>query len=146
MRANGYINEYIFTCTASNIAGGNIRRITIEIDIKLIAVSTPIVKSLGFTNIDIMWSEYGLSDYVIHYDICVGISNERGCVLGFQTTNTEYLIENLEKDTLYNITIVAVTEFGRSPASETLSVETTIPGMHYYNYSRQSLILTSGNR
>ena len=125
------VGEYII-CTASNTAGRDSRSITITINIELTTASSPIVKGGGATFIEIMWSEYSIPDYVVSYEICVKIANEGDCVQRIKTTATDYLIENLETDMLYRITVVVVTEFGRSPASKPLAVEISDSGIQSY--------------
>ena len=114
-----------------NTAGEDNRTITVRIAIELAAASTPTLKSVGITYIDITWSQYAHSNYVISYEICVKTSDQGDCVLKLETENTEYLIENLQGDTTYRISIVVVTEFGRTPASEILTVGTHNPGLFH---------------
>ena len=135
LSAERFVDEYIFTCTANNTVGRDIIKITVVIKIELVAAPTPILKRIGYTYVDIIWSEYVLSDYVSSFEICVLNSDESKCVAEFQAANTEYSIKNLMESTGYNITIVALTRFGRSPVSDTLFVHTNNPGMQYCQIS-----------
>ena len=112
-----------------NTAGEDNRTITVRIAIELAAASTPTRKSVGITYIDITWSQYAHSNYIISYEICVKASDQGDCVLMLETEDIAYLIESLQEDTTYRISIVVVTELGRTPASEILTVKTKTIGM-----------------
>ena len=55
---------------------------------------------------------------VLYYSLCVVKSNGNGCDNNFETLNTNFLIQDLEPETEYSVTIVAVTGYGSSPTSE----------------------------
>ena len=67
-------------------------------------------------SIEIEWQEYLFP--VFNYSLCVTKSNEIGCNINFTTSNTSFLIQNLEPGTEYFVTISAVTEYGLNNASE----------------------------
>ena len=67
-------------------------------------------------SIEVEWQEYLFP--VSHYSLCVTKSNEIGCNFNFTISNTSFLIQNLEPETEYFVSISAVTEYGSSPTSE----------------------------
>ena len=54
---------------------------------------------------------------VSNYSLCVTKSNEVGCNINFTTSNTSFLIQNLEPETEYSVTVSAFTKHGPSPKS-----------------------------
>ena len=127
---NPEISNNSFTCTATNTAGQDSEIITVTIDIELTAPQAPTQQSIGINSVDIQWVEYISSVYVKSYEICVFPSTDTECI---QTNNnTQYTIESLEPITTYNISIVANTVFGRSPASKPLIITTNEPGMYLF--------------
>ena len=67
-------------------------------------------------SIEIRWHEYMYP--VLYYSLCVVKSNAIGCDNNFTTLNTNILIQDLESETEYFVTVSAVTEHGLSPPSE----------------------------
>lgn len=117
----------IFTCTASNYVGFSSKSIEIVTSILVFPVSKLIVDNKGNNYIEVQWlgdSQY--KEYDLSYLICLRKSDDSGgeCIQAVLSTDTSYLFENLEDSTPYNITIVTITLFGRSPESEALVVET----------------------
>ena len=129
----------IFTCTATNTAGQDSKRIRVTIDIEpqLTTPQAPTQQSIGRNSVDIQWVEYLSSDYVKSYDICVSTTASTGCIQTINTASTQYSIGSLESATSYRISIVVNTVFGRSPASVTLTVTTNEPGMYLILLTRQ---------
>ena len=120
----------IFTCTANNSVGLDSKSISVEIDIKpqLTAPQPPIKESTSINSVDIRWVEYIPSIYINSYELCVRSTTDSACIQIINTVSTEYSIENLESDTTYSITIVAITVFGSSPTSGPLTVTSDNPG------------------
>ena len=128
---NPEISNNNFTCTATNTAGQDSKSITVTIDIQLTAPQPPTQQSIGINSVDIQWVEYISSVYVKSYEICVHSTTDKGCIQTINTVSTQYSIGSLEPATTYNISIVAITVFGRSPASRPLTITTNEPGMFY---------------
>ena len=126
---NPEISNNIFTCTATNTAGQDSRNISVTIDIQLTAPQPPTQQSIGINSVDIQWIEYISSVYLKSYVICVRSKTDSGCIQTINTVSTQYSIESLEPATTYNISMVAITVFGRSPASRPLTITTNEPGM-----------------
>ena len=134
IRAN-HLNKNIkvnsFTCTASNYIGNASKSIEIVTSIRVFPVSKPIVDNKDTDSIGIQWlgdSQY--TEYDLSYLICLRRtdSDDSDCIQEVSSTDTNYLFANLEDSTLYKITIVTITLFGRSPESDALEVETD-PGV-----------------
>ena len=125
---NPEISNNSFTCTATNTAGQDSRNILVTIDIELTAPQAPTQQSIDSNSVDIEWVEYISSVYLKSYEICVFPTTDTECIL--TKNNTQYIIESLEPITTYNISIVANTVFGRSPASKPLTITTNEPGMY----------------
>ena len=117
----------IFTCTAMNIVGRDIRQIRVVKSIQLPAPENPTVHNVSANSIAIKWVRYELVNCVLYYEICVGVPGEIGCKQRIRTQNTHKTIGGLQGSSQYNITIVVYTNFGTSPRSDTLFV-TTDPG------------------
>ena len=124
---NPEISNNSFTCTATNTAGQDSEIITVTIDIQLTAPQAPTQQSIGINSVDIQWVEYISSVYVKSYEICVCPTTDTECI---DSNNTQYTIGSLEPTTTYNISIVANTVFGRSPASRPLTITTNEPSMY----------------
>ena len=127
---NPEISTNIFTCTSTNTAGRDSKRIRISIDIEpqLTVPQAPTQQSISSNSVDIQWLEYLSSDYVKSYDICVRSTTDTECTQNINTVSTQYSIGSLESATSYRISIVVNTVFGRSPTSVTLTVTTNEPG------------------
>ena len=76
----------------------------------------PILVDRDAVSIEIEWQEYLFP--LLNYLLCVTKSNEMGCNNNFTTSNTSFLMQDLEPETEYLVTIVAVTVYGPSPPSE----------------------------
>lgn len=115
-----------FTCTASNIVGSDSRSIEIVTSIRVFPVAKLIVASKGTNYIEIQWiGEFQYSGYDVSYQICLRKSDSVGdCAQKVLSTETKYMFEDLDGGTMYSITIVTITSFGRSLESTTLKVET----------------------
>ena len=131
---NPEISTNIFTCTSTNTAGRDSKRIRISIDIEpqLTVPQAPTQQSISSNSVDIQWLEYLSSDYVKSYDICVRSTTNTGCIQTINTVSTQYSIGSLESATAYIIYIVVNTVFGRSPTSVALTVTTNEPGIYGY--------------
>ena len=114
-----------------NTVGRDIRQIRVEKSIQLLAAENPTVHNVSVNSITIRWPQYDLVSYVSYYEICVGIPGKIGCMQRNRTYGTQYTIGSLEPTTTYNISIVANTVFGRSPASRPLTITTNEPGTFY---------------
>ena len=128
----------IFTCTANNSVGLDSKSIKVVFDIEqqLKAPKPPIQENISTNNVEIHWVEYISSIDIFNYELCVQPTTESECIQNISTISTEYSIGNLESNTTYSITIVAITVFGRSPASKPLIVKTDNPGtsnIHTFN-------------
>ena len=78
--------------------------------------SQPILVDRNAVSIQIRWEEYEFP--VLHYSIYVEKSNKIVQENNFTiSTNTSFLIQDLEPETEYFIRISAVTEHGPSPKS-----------------------------
>ena len=121
-----------FTCTASNYAGSDSKSIEIVTSIRVYPVGKLAVSRKDTDYIEIEWSgESQYLKYDVSYQICLRKSGGGDdCLQKVLSTETEYLFENLEDYTLYTITIVTITSFGRSLESQELEVETdqVVPG------------------
>ena len=126
------ISNNNFTCTATNTAGQDTKIITVTIDIRLSAPQPPTQQSIGINSVDIQWVEYISSVYVKSYEICVCPTTDTECIITTNTVSTQYSIERLEPTTTFNISMVANTVFGRSPASRPLTITTNEPGMYLF--------------
>ena len=76
----------------------------------------PSLVNTSADSIEIRWEEYVFP--VSNYSLCVRKSNEVDCENTFTTSNLNFLIQNLEPETEYFVTITAITEYGSSPTSE----------------------------
>ena len=124
----------IFTCTAMNIVGRDIRQIRVVKSIQLPAPENPNVHNVSANSMVIKWVRYELVNYVSYYEICVGIPGEIECRQRIKTHNMHYTIESLQASSQYNITIVAYTNFGTSPRSGALLVTTADQGKQCWNW------------
>ena len=79
-------------------------------------MSQPILVSTYADSIEVEWQEYMFP--VLNYLLCVTKSNDMGCKDNFTTPNTSFLIQYLEPETEYSVTIIAVSVYGSSPTSE----------------------------
>ena len=115
-----------FTCTASNIVGSDSKSIEIVTSIRVFSVAKLIVASKGTNYIEIKWTgESQYSEYDVSYQICLRKSDSVGdCAQKVLSTITEYRFGNLDKETIYSITIITITSFGRSIESTALEVKT----------------------
>ena len=76
----------------------------------------PIFVNRSVNSIEIRWNEYMYP--VLYYSLCVVKSNGIGCDNNFTTSNMNFVIQDLEPETEYSVTVEAVTRYGPSPASE----------------------------
>ena len=81
------------------------------------SASQPFIIDANACSMKIRWEEYKFP--VLYYSLCVSKVNDDICETSFETSNTNFLIKDLEPETEYFITIAAYTEYRRSPTNKT---------------------------
>ena len=130
----------VFICTAMNSVGQDTRQIRVEKSIQLPAAENPTVRSVSANSITIQWLRYDLANDVLNYEICVRRTNENRCRQRITAYNTQYTIGSLQASSQYMITIVAFTNFGTSPTSDSLIITTADPGKQFFILEKTSII------
>ena len=83
--------------------------------------------AIDSTRINVMWSpplERDRNGLITGYRIRYGVAMEDPVVVSVPSSFRSYVVVNLRKSTTYRFAVLARTEFGDGPFSETLTIST----------------------
>jgi endonuclease I/chitodextrinase len=117
------VNSYVFTVYAKD-AAGNVSSVSNTENVTTVDLTDPsapngiVVSNITQTSLDLAWSSSTDNVAVVGYDVLNGST-----VIG-SVTGTNFSINNLIENTIYNFSIVAKDAAGNSSTSNTVSVTT----------------------